>query len=89
MDLSKFANYDYYLKFLILGDSGVGKSCLLLNFIMDSFEEDSQTTIGLISRQRPSKIMERLLKFKYGIPQVKRGLKPFLNLFTKLLMVLY
>ena len=47
MDLSKFANYDYYLKFLILGDSGVGKSCLLLNFIMDSFEEDSQTTIGI------------------------------------------
>ena len=88
MDLSKFANYDYYLKFLILGDSGVGKSCLLLNFIMDSFEEDSQTTIG-IDFKTPSKIMERLLKFKYGIPQVKRGLKPFLNLFTKLLMVLY
>jgi small GTP-binding protein len=35
------------LKFLLLGDSGVGKSCLLLRFTDDTFSEEHQSTIGV------------------------------------------
>ena len=39
--------YDYLFKFLMLGDSGVGKSCLLINFIDKRFRPDHQINIGV------------------------------------------
>ena len=39
---------DYHLfKILLLGDSAVGKSCLLLRYCENSFQESHLTTIGL------------------------------------------
>jgi Ras-related protein Rab-18 len=35
------------LKLLVIGDSGVGKSSLLMRFIEDSFDEDQGPTIGV------------------------------------------
>lgn len=35
------------IKVLLLGDSGVGKSCLLLRFTDDTFSEEHQSTIGV------------------------------------------
>lgn len=37
--------FDYLFKLLLIGDSGVGKSSLLLRFTSDSFE-DLSPTIG-------------------------------------------
>mmetsp|Transcript_35696 Transcript_35696/g.93041 ORF Transcript_35696/g.93041 Transcript_35696/m.93041 type:complete len:99 (+) Transcript_35696:134-430(+) len=39
--------YDYLIKLLLIGDSGVGKSCLLLRFSDDSFTTSFITTIGI------------------------------------------
>eukprot|EP01119_Soliformovum_irregulare_P007161 TRINITY_DN19560_c0_g1_i1.p1 TRINITY_DN19560_c0_g1~~TRINITY_DN19560_c0_g1_i1.p1 ORF type:complete len:229 (-),score=61.98 TRINITY_DN19560_c0_g1_i1:106-792(-) len=44
---SKTAAYDYLIKLLLIGDSGVGKSCLLLRFSDDSFTPSFITTIGI------------------------------------------
>ena len=38
--------YDHLFKLLIIGESGVGKTCLLLRFIDDSFTANHLTTIG-------------------------------------------
>ncbi|BFZ57285.1 GTP-binding protein [Savitreella phatthalungensis] len=40
-------NYDLLMKLLVIGDSGVGKSCLLLRFSEDSFTPSFITTIGI------------------------------------------
>ena len=37
------ASYDHLVKILLVGDSGVGKSSLLMRFIEDAFEEVSPT----------------------------------------------
>ncbi|CAI9101234.1 OLC1v1038508C1 [Oldenlandia corymbosa var. corymbosa] len=38
---------DYLFKLLLIGDSGVGKSCLLLRFADDSYSESYISTIGV------------------------------------------
>ena len=40
-------NYDYLLKYIIIGDAAVGKSNLLLRFSQDDFKEEYQLTIGV------------------------------------------
>ena len=39
--------FDYSLKYIIVGEAGVGKSNLLLRYVYDSFKEDYQLTIGV------------------------------------------
>ena len=46
MEIEKI-NYDYLLKYIIVGDSAVGKSNLLLRFIHDDFKIEYQSTIGV------------------------------------------
>ena len=39
--------YDHLFKLLIIGESGVGKTCILLRFTDDSFTANHLTTIGI------------------------------------------
>ena len=40
-------NFNYLFKFIIVGDSSVGKSNLLLRYLNDKFEDEYQATIGV------------------------------------------
>ncbi|GMI43915.1 hypothetical protein TrCOL_g9146 [Triparma columacea] len=40
-------DYDMHIKLLMLGDTGVGKTCLLLRYAYDSFSPTFITTIGI------------------------------------------
>ena len=40
-------DHDLYIKLLMLGDTGVGKTCLLLRYAYDSFSPTFITTIGI------------------------------------------
>jgi Ras-related protein Rab-8A len=40
-------DFDLFFKLLLIGDSGVGKSCLLLRFIEDSFSTTFISTLGI------------------------------------------
>ncbi|KAG1472717.1 hypothetical protein G6F56_001370 [Rhizopus delemar] len=41
------SNYNYIIKYIIVGDSGVGKSCLLLQFTDKRFYAGRELTIGV------------------------------------------
>lgn len=41
------AEYDYLFKFLLIGNSGVGKSCILMRYADNSFTENFFNTIGV------------------------------------------
>ena len=43
--MADFGNYFY--KVILIGDSGVGKSCLLSRFTYNEFNTESKTTIGV------------------------------------------
>lgn len=40
-------SYNYLFKYIIIGDTGVGKSCLLLQFVDKRFRQKHEVTIGV------------------------------------------
>jgi len=61
---SKNATYDYLIKLLLIGDSGVGKSCLLLRFSEDSFTPSFITTIGIDFKIRTIDLDQKKIKLQ-------------------------
>lgn len=45
--MSSSSDFDYLFKLLLIGDSGVGKSCLLLRFADNTYNSDYISTIGV------------------------------------------
>ena len=41
-----FAQYDISFKIIVIGDSGVGKSCLTTQAVRNNFQEFYQATVG-------------------------------------------
>ncbi|XP_071080229.1 ras-related protein Rab-1A-like [Haliotis cracherodii] len=41
------ADYDFLFKLVLVGDTGVGKSCLMTRFADDTFSYDTKTTVGV------------------------------------------
>jgi small GTP-binding protein len=39
--------FDFSLKIVVVGDSGVGKTCLLLRYVRDVYDPDTQPTLGV------------------------------------------
>ena len=46
MHATRNPTYDYLIKLIIIGDSGVGKTCLLLRFAEDGYTPTHISTIG-------------------------------------------
>ncbi len=40
-------SYYYLFRFIVIGDSGVGKSCILRRFEKDQFDDFSPATVGI------------------------------------------
>ena len=55
--------YDYLFKIVIIGDSGCGKSSLLMRFADNLFEEHFVSTIGVDFKIRTIKVGSKTVKF--------------------------
>ncbi|CAD7940409.1 unnamed protein product [Amoebophrya sp. A120] len=57
-------DYDHLFKLVLIGDSGVGKSCLLLRFADDQFTESYITTIGVDFRFKTINVSGKTVKLQ-------------------------
>ena len=56
--------YDYLFKLLLIGDSSVGKSCLLLRFADDSYVDSYISTIGVDFKIRTVELEGKTVKLQ-------------------------
>jgi len=56
--------FDYSFNLVLIGDSGVGKSSVLLRFAEDSFRQDFSATIGVDYRVRTTVINNKTVKLQ-------------------------
>lgn len=64
---SKYDHYDYLYKVVLIGDSGVGKSCLLSRFTRNEFDNESKSTIGVEFATRSLEIDGKTIKAQVGM----------------------
>jgi Ras-related protein Rab-1A len=58
------SSYDYLFRLLLIGDSGVGKSCLLLRFADHSYTESYISTIGVDFKIRTIEVEGKTIKLQ-------------------------
>jgi len=62
--LKRHNDYDYLLKMLLIGDSGVGKSCLLVRFADDTYNSSYISTIGVDFKIKTFDIDNKIVKLQ-------------------------
>ena len=64
MSLTKNKDYDYIFKLVLIGDTCVGKSCILVRFSDDIFDDNYVTTIGVDFRFKTMIINNKIAKIQ-------------------------
>ena len=64
MDSKTSSKYDYLLKYIIIGDAGVGKSNLLLRYVYSTFKSDYQLTIGVEFGEKTLQVKNKVFKIQ-------------------------
>lgn len=76
-------NYDYFIKVLLIGESGVGKTCILLRFSEDSFPIVHQTTIGVDFKQKMINYKDKSVKIQIWDTAGQERFRTLTNSFYK------
>ena len=72
MTSGNMVNFDYLLKYIIIGDAAVGKSNLLLRYVHGQFKPEYQLTIGVEFGAKNIEISSKLFRIQIWDQQVKR-----------------
>ena len=54
----------FLFKYIIIGDSSVGKSCLLMRFLDNKFRQEHESTIGVEFGSKQIDILNRTIKLQ-------------------------
>jgi Ras-related protein Rab-2A len=57
-------NYDFLFKFIIIGDSSVGKSCILLRFTEGRYKTEHEPTLGVEFGSKNIKVGDQVIKIQ-------------------------
>eukprot|EP01115_Flamella_aegyptia_P005964 TRINITY_DN2509_c0_g1_i4.p1 TRINITY_DN2509_c0_g1~~TRINITY_DN2509_c0_g1_i4.p1 ORF type:complete len:203 (-),score=80.67 TRINITY_DN2509_c0_g1_i4:99-707(-) len=57
-------DFDYLFKILVIGESGVGKSALLLRFAENTFSETFMSTVGVDFKIKKVNVRDKVLKLQ-------------------------
>lgn len=57
-------DYDYLFKVILIGDSGVGKSCVMSRFTDDTYDESHISTIGVDFKIRTLELNNKTIKLQ-------------------------
>ena len=68
----KSKQFDYTFKIVMIGDSGVGKSCILLRFADDKFNENFYATIGVDFRFKNITVDNKSVKLQIVRKHIKK-----------------
>ena len=60
----KLVKQDLLFKLIIIGDSGVGKSCLMMRVVDDRFKNDHEVTIGVEFGSFGMQVNEKIIKMQ-------------------------
>ena len=74
MSITKSKDYDYIFKIVLIGDTCVGKCCILVRFSDDIFNDSYVTTIGVDFRFKTMVVNNKVAKIQYGIQLVKKDI---------------
>lgn len=58
------AEYDYLFKLLLIGNSGVGKSCMLMRYAENTFTSNFYNTIGVDFKIKTINLDNRQVKLQ-------------------------
>lgn len=56
--------HDALFKVIIIGDSGIGKSCMLKRLMEDDFKDDHEITVGVEFGSNMIKVEDKILKLQ-------------------------
>jgi len=73
---TKFSEYDYLIKTVLIGDAAVGKSSLLLKYIDNSFEDTYVCTIGVDFKIKSLYIENKRIKLQIWDTAGQERFKP-------------
>uniref|UniRef100_A0A5F4VY60 RAB4A, member RAS oncogene family n=1 Tax=Callithrix jacchus TaxID=9483 RepID=A0A5F4VY60_CALJA len=58
--------YDFFFKFLVIGNAGTGTSCLLHQFIEEKFKDDSNHIVGVEFGSKIINVRGKYVKLQIG-----------------------
>ena len=62
MELDNKEKVDYLFKFIIIGDTGVGKSCILNQYLRGKFNPSTKHTVGVEFGMKYEKVNNKTIK---------------------------
>ena len=62
--ISQMSSYQYLFKYILIGDSGVGKSCLVMQFIDKRSTKNHDITIGVEFGTKMVKVLDKNVKLQ-------------------------